>query len=81
MLQFNRVQAALILVVVLVISSFAVPNLLSDATIKGWPDWAQRRIMLAPELQGGTIALLQVDRDDERQKLLILLPDQNDLAM
>lgn len=57
MLQFSRIQATIILVTVLAICGFAVPSFVSDQTIRGWPDWAQRRITLAPDLQGGTSAL------------------------
>jgi preprotein translocase subunit SecD len=73
MLHFTRIQITAILVTVLVICGFAVPNFLSDETIEGWPDWAQRRITLAPELQGGTSTLLEVDRNDVRRHVLISL--------
>ena len=73
MLQFTRIQAAAILVIVLVVCGFTATNFVSDETIRGWPDWAQRRITLAPELQGGTSVLLEVDRDDLRQQVLALL--------
>jgi preprotein translocase subunit SecD len=63
MLQFTRTQATAILVAVLVICGLSVPNFVSDKTIGGWPEWAQRRITLAPELQGGTSVLLEVDRN------------------
>jgi preprotein translocase subunit SecD len=73
MLQFTRTQTAAILVTIFVICGFAVPNLVSDETIRGWPDWAQRRITLAPELQGGTSLLLEVDRNDVREQVLASL--------
>ena len=73
MLQFTRIQAAAILVTVLVVCGFAVPNFVSDETFWGWPDWAQRRITLAPELQGGTSALLEVDRNSVREYVLTSL--------
>jgi preprotein translocase subunit SecD len=56
-----------------VICGFTVPNFVSDETIRGWPDWAHRRITLAPELQGGTSMLLEVDRNDVREQVLALL--------
>jgi preprotein translocase subunit SecD len=70
MLQFTRTQAALILVTVLVICGFAAPNFVSQETTRNWPAWAQRRTTLAPELQGGTTALLEVDRTDVREHAL-----------
>jgi preprotein translocase subunit SecD len=73
MLQFSRIQATLILVTVLAICGFAVPNFVSDQTIRGWPDWAQRHITLAPELQGGTSALLEVNRNAVLEQVLASL--------
>ena len=70
MLHFTRIQATAILVTVLVICGLAVPNFASDETIGGWPEWAQRRITLAPELQGGTSVLLEVDRNGVREYVL-----------
>ncbi len=75
MLQFTRTQAAATLVTVLVLCGLAVPNLVSDETIAGWPQWAQRRIMLAPEVQGGTSVLLEVDRNDVLESMLKTLFD------
>jgi preprotein translocase subunit SecD len=70
MLHFTRIQATAILVAVLVICGLSVPNFVSDETIGGWPEWAQRRITLAPELQGGTSVLLEVDRNSVRGYVL-----------
>ena len=70
MLQFTRIQATIILVTVFVICGLSVPNFVSDETIVGWPEWAQRRITLAPELQGGTSVLLEVDRNSVRKYVL-----------
>jgi len=70
---FSRIQATLILVTILAICGFAVPNFVSDQTISGWPAWAQRGITLAPELQGGTSVLLEVDRNAVREQVLALL--------
>src|SRR5215467_4133195 len=70
MLQFTRIQAAAILVTLLVICGFTVPNFVANETIGGW---AQRRITLAPELQGGTSVLLEVDRNDVREQVLASL--------
>jgi preprotein translocase subunit SecD len=73
MLQFSRIQATLILVIVLAACGFAGPNFVSEQTIRSWPDWAQRRITLAPELQGGTSMLLEVDRNAVREQVLASL--------
>lgn len=73
MLQFTRIQATAILVTVVVICGFAVPNFVSDETIRGWPDWAQRRITLAPKLQGGMSVLLEVDHNAMREHILTSL--------
>jgi|SRR5262245_35615188 len=73
MVQFSRIQTTLILATVLVICGFAVPNFVSEQTIRGWPDWAQRRITLAPELQGGTSVLLEVDQNAVRKQVLTSL--------
>jgi preprotein translocase subunit SecD len=70
--QFSRIQAALILVTALAICGFSIANFVSDQTISGWPDWARRRMTLAPELQGGTSVLLEVDRNAVREQVLAL---------
>jgi preprotein translocase subunit SecD len=70
MLQFTRTQATTILATVLVICGLSVPNFVSDETIGGWPEWAQRRIALAPELKGGRSVLLEVDRNAVREYVL-----------
>ena len=70
MLQFTRIQATAIIVTVFVVCGLTVPNFVSDETIAGWPEWAQRRVTLAPELQGGSSVLLEVDRSNVRQYVL-----------
>jgi len=70
MLQFTRIQATAIIVTVLVVCGLSVANFVSDETIAGWPEWAQRRVTLAPELQGGSSVLLEVDRSGVRQYVL-----------
>jgi preprotein translocase subunit SecD len=70
MLYFSRMRTAAILLTVLVVCGFAVPNLFSEETTRNWPSWAQGRLVLAPELQGGSSFLLEVDRDDIRAQLL-----------
>jgi preprotein translocase subunit SecD len=72
MLQFSRAKAAAILLTVLVICSFGAPNFLSEETLKNWPAWAQRRLVLGPDIQGGESLLLEVDRNDLRAQVLSL---------
>lgn len=81
MLHFTRWSALTIVLIGLVTSFLALPNLLSPESTKSWPDWAQRRIVLGLDLQGGSYILLQVDgaavkkeklenlRDDVRRTL------------
>jgi preprotein translocase subunit SecD len=70
MLQFTRTQTTIILVAVLVICGLSVPNFVSNETITGWPKWTQRRITLAPELQGGTSVLLEFNQNSVREHVL-----------
>jgi preprotein translocase subunit SecD len=73
MLQFTRIQVTAILLTVLVICGFAIPNFVSDESVRAWPDWAQRRITLAPELGGGQSLLFEVDRNYLREDLTLSL--------
>jgi preprotein translocase subunit SecD len=70
MLYFSRGKVAAILVTTLVICTLVVPNFLSDETVKNWPAWAQRRLVLGADLQGGTFVQLEVDRNDVRAQIL-----------
>jgi preprotein translocase subunit SecD len=70
MLHFTRMKAAAILLTVLVVCGFAVPSFLSEQTVKSWPAWAQRRLVLGPDVQGGSSVVLQVDQRDVRTRLL-----------
>src|SRR5215467_7837577 len=81
MLYFSRAKAAAILLTALVVCGFTVPNFFSEQTVKTWPTWAQRRLVLGLDLQGGSHLLLEVDansvkkdkldqvRDDARRQL------------
>jgi preprotein translocase subunit SecD len=66
MLYFTSAKAAAILLTALAVCSFMVPNFFSEETVKGWPAWAQGRLVLAAALQGGTSLQLEVDRNDLR---------------
>jgi preprotein translocase subunit SecD len=70
MLHFSRIKVAAILLTVLIVCGFAVPNFFPEETVKGWPTWAQWRVVLGPDLQGGTSLVLEVDRSDVRDQLL-----------
>src|SRR5512140_2254537 len=81
MLYFTRWKALAIILTALVVCLCAVPNFFPESTVKGWPAWAQRRLVLGLDLQGGSHILLEVDanavkkdkldqvRDDVRRTL------------
>src|SRR6195256_67765 len=81
MLYFTRWKALAIILTALVVCLCAVPNFFPEATVKGWPAWAERRLGLGLDLQGGSYLLLEVDsnyvkkdkldqiRDDVRRTL------------
>jgi preprotein translocase subunit SecD len=66
MLYFSRTKTGAMLLSALVVCSFMVPNFFSEETVKGWPAWAQGRLALGTDLQGGTSLQLEVDRNDLR---------------
>src|ERR1700710_1245337 len=81
MLYFTRWKALAIILTALVVCLCAVPNFFPEATVKTWPKWAQRHLVLGLDLQGGSHILLEVDsasvkkdkldqvRDDVRRTL------------
>src|SRR6201999_116941 len=81
MLYFTRWKALGILLTALIVCLCAVPNFFPEARVKTWPAWAQRRLVLGLDLQGGSYLLLEVDsnyikkekldqvRDDVRRTL------------
>jgi preprotein translocase subunit SecD len=81
MLYFTRWRALGIILTALIVCLCAVPNFFPEATVKGWPLWAQRRLVLGLDLQGGSYLLLSLDanyvkkdkldqvRDDVRRTL------------
>jgi preprotein translocase subunit SecD len=81
MLYFTRWKVLAIILGTLLVCLCAVPNFFPEATVKGWPAWAQRRLVLGLDLQGGSYLLLAVDsnyvkkdkldqvRDDVRRTL------------
>src|SRR6201995_5115205 len=70
MLYFTRWKALAIILTALVVCLFAVPNFFPEATVKTWPLWAQRRIVLGLDLQGGSYLLLEVDSNYVKKEKL-----------
>src|ERR1700761_7117622 len=56
-----------IILTALIVCLCAVPNFFPEATVKGWPAWAQRRMVLGLDLQGGSYLLLEVDSNDVKK--------------
>src|SRR5215471_13282652 len=75
MLYISKWKATAILLTALVCCLFAVPNFFPESTVKRWPEWAQRHIVLGLDLQGGSHILLEVDANDVRRQKLIALQD------
>jgi preprotein translocase subunit SecD len=75
MLFFTRWKAAAILLTALFVCLCAVPNFFPESTVKRWPAWAQRHIVLGLDLQGGSHLLLQVDAGAVRKERLQSLSD------
>jgi preprotein translocase subunit SecD len=75
MLFFTRWKAAAILLTAFVICLFAVPNFFPESTVKRWPSWAQRHVVLGLDLQGGSHLLLEVDSGAVRKEVLQALAD------
>jgi preprotein translocase subunit SecD len=74
MLFFSRWKAAAVLITAIVVCVFAVPNFFPESAVHAWPKWAQRRVVLGLDLQGGSYLLLEVDgsavRKEKAQALL-----------
>jgi len=75
MLYFTRWKAAAILLTAFVVCLMTVPNFFSESTVKSWPKWAQRHIVLGLDLQGGSHILLEVDSGAVRKEMLENLRD------
>ncbi|MBR1220101.1 protein translocase subunit SecD [Bradyrhizobium sp. U87765 SZCCT0131] len=75
MLYFTRWKALAILLTALVVCLCAVPNFFSEATVKTWPKWAQRHLVLGLDLQGGSHILLEVDGNAVRKDKLNQVAD------
>jgi preprotein translocase subunit SecD len=70
MLYFTRWKALAIILTALVVCLCAVPNFFPEATVKGWPKWAQRHLVLGLDLQGGSHILLEVDSNSVKKDKL-----------
>jgi preprotein translocase subunit SecD len=75
MLYFTRWKALAIILTALVVCLCAVPNFFPEATVKTWPGWAQRRMVLGLDLQGGSYLLLEVDANAVKKDKLDQLRD------
>jgi preprotein translocase subunit SecD len=68
MLNISRWRATAILLTTLVVCLAAIPNFFSEETLRSWPKWAQRHIVLGLDLQGGSHILLEVDTNAVRRE-------------
>src|SRR4051794_37886371 len=68
MLHFSRWRVTAILATALIVCLFAIPNFFPEKTVRSWPQWAQRHIVLGLDLQGGSHILLQVDSEAVRKE-------------
>src|SRR5258708_38738929 len=75
MLYFTRWKALAIILTALVVCLCAVPNFFPEARVKGWPAWAQRRLVLGLDLQGGSYLLLEGDSNYVKKEKLDQIRD------
>ncbi len=75
MLYFTRWKVIAIIATALLVCAFAVPNFFPEATVKSWPKWAQRHIVLGLDLQGGSHLLLEVDANSVKKDKLAQIAD------
>jgi preprotein translocase subunit SecD len=75
MLYISRWKAMAILLTAFLVCLCAVPNFFPEQTVRRWPAWAQRHIVLGLDLQGGSHILLAVDSNDVRRQKLAQLQD------
>jgi preprotein translocase subunit SecD len=75
MLYFTRWKALAIILTALVVCLCAVPNFFPEAQVKTWPAWAQRRLVLGLDLQGGSYLLLEVDSNYVKKEKLDQIRD------
>src|SRR5215208_5785542 len=75
MLFISRWKATAILLTAFLVCLCAIPNFFPDQTVRRWPAWAQRHMVLGLDLQGGSHILLAVDSNDVRRQKLVQLQD------
>ena len=76
MLFFTRWKVVGILLTAFLVCLFTVPNFVPERVVDSWPKWAQRRIVLGLDLQGGSYILLEVDRNAVRNEMVNALRDE-----
>ncbi|MGY3589595.1 preprotein translocase subunit SecD [Bradyrhizobium sp. USDA 4341] len=81
MLYFTRWRALGIILTALVVCLCAVPNFFPEAQVKTWPAWAQRRLVLGLDLQGGSYLLLEVDANYVKKEKLEQVRDDTRKAL
>src|ERR1700759_2584695 len=81
MLYFTRWKALGIILTALVVCLFAVPNFFPEAQVKTWPQWAQRRMGLGLDLQGGSYMLLEIDSNYVKKERLDQVRDDVRLVL
>jgi preprotein translocase subunit SecD len=74
-LYFTRWKALAIILTALVVCLCAVPNFFPEAKVKTWPAWAQRRLVLGLDLQGGSYLLLEIDSNYVKKEKLDQIRD------
>ena len=75
MLYFSRWKALAVVLTALIVCLFAVPNFFPESTVKTWPKWAQRHIVLGLDLQGGSHLLFEVDTNSVKKDKLEAVRD------
>jgi preprotein translocase subunit SecD len=75
MLYFSRWKALATILTALIVCLFAVPNFFPESTVKTWPRWAQRHLVLGLDLQGGSYLLLEVDGNSVKRDRLNAIRD------
>ena len=70
MLYFTRWKAIAVILTAFIVCLCAVPNFFPEATVKSWPKWAQRHVVLGLDLQGGSHILLEVDANSVKKDKL-----------
>ena len=70
MLYFTRWKALAIIFTAFIVCLCAVPNFFPEKTVRTWPKWAQRHLVLGLDLQGGSHLLLAVDSNAVKKEKL-----------